>query len=63
MDVFKSSGLDWIAYPKDLKHRVVVFEDVKGQTVVVGFGIPATRFDEEAPEAQKVIDSVKWRSS
>ena len=42
--------------------RVVVFEDVNGQTVVAGFGIPATRFDEEAPEAQKVIDSVKWRN-
>lgn len=52
VDIFKSSGLDWIAFPKDLKHRVVLFEDVSGQTVVVGFGIPATRFDEEAPEAQ-----------
>jgi hypothetical protein len=63
VDVFRSSGLGWIAFPKDRKHRVVVFEDVDGQTVVVGFGIPAARFDEEAPDAQKVIDTVEWRNS
>ena len=63
LDVFKSSVLGWIAFPTHMKHRVVVFEDVGGQTVIVTFGIPATRFDEEAPEAQEVIDSVKWRNS
>jgi hypothetical protein len=38
-------------------------EDVKGETVTMGFAIPASEFDEFAPEAQKVLDSVKWRDS
>ncbi len=33
------------------------------QTVVMGFISPATKFDEHAPEAQKVLDTVEWRDS
>jgi hypothetical protein len=47
--------------PEDLEHRVVVLEDVDGQTVVAGFGVLADRFDEEEPEMQEVMDSVEWR--
>ena len=46
-------------YPED-KLRLIVLEDVKGETVTMGFGSRATEFDEFAPEAQKVIDSVEW---
>jgi hypothetical protein len=45
------------------KVRLMVLDDVDGQTVVMGFGSPATEFDEHAPEAQKVINSVQWRGS
>ena len=38
-------------------------EDVEGKTVTVAFISSATEFDEFAPVAQKVIDSVEWRSS
>ena len=63
VDIFRSSGLGSIAFLKDSKSRVIVLEGVDGQTVVMGFSIPATRFDENVPEAQKVIDSVEWRES
>jgi hypothetical protein len=43
------------------KTRLIVLEDVEGETVTVGFFSPASEFGEFAPEAQKVIDTVKWR--
>jgi hypothetical protein len=61
--IFRSSGVGWIAFMKDNKQRLFVLEDVKGKTVTMGFTIPATEFDEQAPEAQKVIDSVEWTGS
>ena len=63
MDIFWSSALGWIAFEKDNKQRLIVLENVKGKTVTMGFTIPATEFDEQAPEAQKVIDSVEWTGS
>jgi len=45
------------------KLRLIVLEDVQGETVTLGFGGPASTFDEFAPEAQKVLDTVKWRDS
>ncbi len=45
------------------KVRLIVLEDVKGETVTLGFISPATEFDEFAPEAQKVIDTVEWRDT
>jgi hypothetical protein len=63
VDLFRVGG----AYPVSLweedKARFIVLEDVKGETVLMGFVSPATKFDEHAPEAQKVIDSVEWRGS
>ena len=38
-------------------------EEVEGETVTVAFDNSTTEFDEFAPVAQKVIDSVEWRSS
>ena len=43
------------------KTRVIVLKDVGGETVTIGFFSPASEFEEFAPEAQKVIDTVKWR--
>jgi hypothetical protein len=45
------------------KARLMVLEEVDGQTVVMGFGGRAAEFDEFAPEAQEVIDTVEWRGS
>jgi hypothetical protein len=45
------------------KARVIVLEDLEGETVTIGFASPTSEFEEFAPEAQKVIDTVKWRGS
>jgi hypothetical protein len=49
--------------PKIARERHIVLEGVEGETVTVYFGSPKAEFDEFAPEAQKVVDSVKWTSS
>jgi hypothetical protein len=41
--------------------RVIVLEDLEGETVTIGLFSPASEFEEFVPEAQKVIDTVKWR--
>jgi len=45
------------------KRKVIVLEDVKGDTVMIWFAAPPDQFDELATEAQKVVDSVKWAGS
>jgi hypothetical protein len=42
---------------------MIVLGDVGGETVITGFGIRAAEFDEHAPEARKVLDTVEWRGS
>jgi hypothetical protein len=43
--------------------RVIVLEDLEGETVTIGIYSPASEFEEFVPEAQKVIDTVKWTGS
>jgi hypothetical protein len=57
-----SDGTRLGIYPQD-KLRLIVLEDVNGERVVMGFGGPASEFDEHAIEAQKVIDTVEWTGS
>jgi hypothetical protein len=48
----------------DNKVRLIVLEGVKGDNrVVIRIVSPATEFDEFAPEAQEVIDTVEWTGS
>ena len=62
VDLFRVGGAVPVSLWKGDKARFVVLEDVRGQTVVAGFISPSsTEFDEHAPEAQKVIDTVEWR--
>jgi hypothetical protein len=63
VDILRLSSGSMFAHPKGIKVRLIVLEDVKGETVTMGVVSPATEFDERAPEAQKVIDTVKWRGS
>ena len=49
--------------PKIAKVRHIVLEGVEGETVTVYFGSPKDEFDEFAPEAHKVVDSVRWGGS
>ena len=59
---FSSGGPPLILWKED-KARLIVLEGVEGETVVTGFGTRAAEFNEHAPEAQKVIDTVQWRRS
>src|SRR5215203_6016490 len=64
LDIFYQSGGEQIGYfGEDRGRRVFVLEDVKGDTVVIWYAAPLDVFDEFAPEAQKVVDSVKWSGS
>ena len=63
MDLYRSrSGFKFGLGEEDKEHEIVL-EDVEGKTVIIRYGGPATEFDELAPAAQKVVDSVKWRDS
>lgn len=64
VDLFRLGGAFPVSLWKGDKARFIVLEDVQGETVVMGFVSPSQKkFDEHAPKAQKVIDSVKWRNS
>ena len=65
LDIFYQSGGEQIGYFNAInrERRVFVLEDVKGETVVIWFASTADKFDKFAPEAQKVMDSVKWGGS
>jgi hypothetical protein len=56
------SGSPPLILRQEDKARLIVLEDVEGETVVTGFAIRAAEFDDHAPEAQKVLDTVEWRS-
>ena len=62
-DLFRLSTGGPIFVAEGEKVRVTILEDVEGETVTIGFSSPATEFDEFAPHAQKVVDSVKWGGS
>jgi hypothetical protein len=57
---FNSGGPPLTLWKED-KARLIVLEDVEGETVVTGFAMPASEFDDHAPEARKVLDTVDWR--
>jgi hypothetical protein len=63
VDIFRPSS----GGSKDLregdKAHVIVLEHIKGETVTIGFASRPTEFEEFAPEAQKVMDSIKWTGS
>src|ERR687897_2721280 len=61
VDLFRLSTGGEIFLVEGEKVRVIVLEDLKGETVTIGSGSPASEFEEFVPEAQKVLDSVEWR--
>jgi hypothetical protein len=61
VDLFRLSTGEPILLVEGDKARAIVLEDVEGETVSIAFVSPASEFGELAPEAQKVIDTVKWR--
>jgi hypothetical protein len=45
------------------KIRLIILDDVKGDPMEIDIVTSASEFDEFLPEAQKVVDSVKWTFS
>ncbi len=60
VDTFKYSDGSDAAAARGFKTRAIVLENVKGETVTIDIGSKADEFDEFAPEAQKVLETVKW---
>lgn len=63
VDTFKYSDGSGAGAGKGFQYRAIVLENVKGETVTIGIGSKAGEFDEFAPEAQKVLETVKWGDS
>ena len=64
VDIFSLSGGEQTTYfYESHKRRVVVLEDVEDDTVTIAFSSDTDNFDEFAPEAKKVLDTVKWGGS
>jgi hypothetical protein len=63
VDIFELSTGTQLWIGEGYKLRLIIFEDMKGETVTMGYASRATDFDDFAPEAQKVIDTVKLRDS
>jgi hypothetical protein len=63
MDIYWLGGGEPMAWEDGDKVRIIVL-DVKGETVTVDSSVSeASEFDAFMPEAQKVVDSVKWGGS
>jgi hypothetical protein len=62
VDIFRQTTGDLPLFEEDEVH-LILLEDVKGETVTIDYSSLATDFDEVAPEAQKLVDSVKWGGS
>jgi hypothetical protein len=64
VDIAPLSNDEAAAYFREVsKRRVIVLQDVKGDTVMIWFAGPPDTFDRFASKAQKVVDSVKWSGS
>ena len=63
VDLFRLSTGESLFAAEGYPVRVIVLEDLEGETVTIGIFSPASEFEEFVPEAQKVIDTVKWRGS
>ena len=60
VDLFRVST-SWLAVSESDKLRLIVLQnELSGQTVALGYASRSTDFDEVAPEAQKVIDTIEW---
>ena len=59
-----SEGTVRVLVPAGGKNRVIVLEDVDGETVIImSNAYPASNFDTFIPKAQEVIDTVEWKDA
>ena len=60
---FCSSSGSLFSIREEEKLRLTVLEDAEGETVTMGFGGPADKFDLHAADTQEVLDSVEWQGA
>ena len=58
--VFPTKGVEIVSFVGGKDRFVIV--DVRDETVIIDVGASADKFEEFAPVAQKVLDTVKWDS-
>src|SRR5215217_7740043 len=64
VDLFRVSTTPPISISEGEKGRLIVLQNqLSGETVALGYVSRSTDFDEVAPEAQKVIDTIEWGDS
>ncbi len=63
MDMWMLSTGEALWFVEEAKTRLIILEEVKDNTVVIDIGTSASEFDEYVPEAEKVLDTVKWGGS
>jgi hypothetical protein len=63
VDVFKQRFGHQVGFFEGDKIHIVVLEDVNGDKLTIDYGGLASDFDKVAPEARKVVASVKWGDS
>ena len=63
VDAFENSDGSSLVYDEGDKYHAVIL-DVKDETVYIESAAPAANFDKAmGPEAQKVVDTIEWKSS
>jgi hypothetical protein len=63
VDLWKDNEGNWWAFAAEYKERIIILENVQGETVTIDFGSTATEFDEFVPKAQKVLKTVEWEGT
>jgi hypothetical protein len=63
VDIYSLSSGETISFFTVEKVRIIVLEEVKGETVTIDFESLIADFDEFAPKAEKVLDTVKCSGS
>jgi uncharacterized protein YjbI with pentapeptide repeats len=62
--LYPGSGFPIPSYPPaaDAEKNRYIIVDVRGETVVINVTAPPGKFDAFSPKAQKVLDTVEWKS-
>jgi hypothetical protein len=63
MDLWRLSTGEAAWFYEGNKIRLIILDDMKGDPMEIDISTSASEFDEFLPEAQKVLDTVKWEGS
>lgn len=61
VDLFRLNTGSQVSLGEAYKLHLIIFRDMKGKVVTIGIASPAGYFDEFAPKAEEVVDTIEWR--